>query len=149
MKPNDIDLLLRHLDGELTSEETMALQSRLAGSPELRRELEQLRGTRRLVASTVETAARRGTRPLLAERVLGRLASPELPEEEFFGFLSGFFRPIALTACLLLLGLILYNANLSRQYVVTGNAAESVMGLPPVNSTTIYDLDMQSKSRAN
>jgi hypothetical protein len=148
MKSNDTDRMLRLIEGSLTEDAERELRDRIAASPELRREFERLNGTRQILRDTVRSSSERALRPFFTERLMSRLASRQSVEEELAGFLSRIFRPIAVAASLLLVGLAIYNATLSSQYEVRGNAAESVLALPPVSSASVYDLDLQSSTES-
>lgn len=144
MNPTDTDRLLALLDGTLAPADAEALRRRLDAEPNLRAELEALRGLRGLLRTTVRADAEVATRPFLADRVMRRLAAPVRrlsPEEELLGGLLRLFRPVAVAGLLLILALAAYNVTLATGYVAAPSTAEAVLGLPPVSLTTAYDVD--------
>lgn len=142
MKRDDRDLLLALLDGTLRDDEEHALRARLARSPELRAELARLEGTRTILRTAVEHTAKRAVKPLLAERVMGRIARGEkvAAEDDGAGYLFRFFRPVLAVGLAVGAALAFYNVSISDQYATHGSVAETVLALPSVSTAAIYDL---------
>ena len=155
MNTENNDLLLRLLEGKLPDDEAKAVRQRLEESPELRQELADLRRLRATMRRTVDHTVAGSLRPLFSDRVMMRLAdepaarsAPAFMEEEI-GFLSRFFRPVLAVGLFFAVALALYNVNIAGDYSMESSITESILGLPPVSTTSVYDLDLYSNSQAS
>jgi anti-sigma factor RsiW len=125
---DDREHLLRLLEGDLSPQETHALDERLAADPELRRRLESLR--------TMRDAMRAGRAESFslgfAERVLGRLEPAESSDDALYRALGWVFRRAAIAS---LIAATLFGAlNMAhyQDFEVSSSTIESIFGLPTV-----------------
>ena len=153
MKRKKTNILLSFLNGEMPPEESQAFQQKLEQSPELRTELEEMRTLQATLRTSVRTHSTEALRPFFADRLMRRINArcavhnTFSPEEEFFRNLAKLFRPIAIASVIIILSLATYNFALSTAYEVSPSPTEAVLGLPPVDLATAYDLDFyQSRS---
>ena len=98
---------------------------------------------RRLLHEYADESAELSMSPFLADRVMRRIASDSQPEEQLYSFLFSLFRPVALASLLLILGLVGYNAVVSRSYDVQPTTTEVVFGLQPVSITEAFTADIE------
>lgn len=155
MNTENNDLLLRLLEGRLSEEEQKEVKLRLEESPELRRELAEVRKLRTMMRGTVDHTAAGSLRPLFSDRVMTRLNESPAPGnapsflEEEIGFLSRLFRPVLAVGLLFVVALALYNVNIAGGYSTGSSVTEAVLGLPTLSTIAIYDLDLYSNSQAS
>jgi anti-sigma factor RsiW len=155
MNESENDRLLRMVEGSLPADEEEEMRRRLAGSPELRREFDELQRLRWIMRAGVEETAGRSLRPLFSDRVMARLSAEDTtlatasPIDEMVEFLTRLFRPVLAVGLLFAVALALYNVNIASAYSEPGTITESVLGLPAVSSTAVYDLDLYSNNFAS
>ncbi len=155
MNTDNNDLLLRLLDGRLSSDEQKSLHLRLEHSPELRQELAELRALRTTMRRSIDHTVAGSLKPLFSDRVLMRLADESATQsapsfiEEQVGVLSRIFRPVLAAGVVCAAALALYNVNIAEGYGVGSSITDAVLGLPPVTTTSIYDLDLYSHSQTS
>jgi anti-sigma factor RsiW len=113
-----LDLMIRSLDGELTTADRLELNEALAGSAELRDELARLVAVRRVVADS----RRASFGPFFAERVMRRIRTEgrAAGEESLLGALFSAFRPVALAAAAVAVGLMIYNSAKADKWSIAG-----------------------------
>lgn len=110
MDEGTLELLYRSLDGELTQEEMADLESALAASRELSKELEDLLAVRGLV----KAGAAESFGPFFAERVMRAVRSArdeEVSGARFLESLQYAFKRVALVAGAIAGLLLIYNFN--------------------------------------
>lgn len=147
MKKNyTTDELLSYLEGRLSAEAQHQLEAALNASSELRRELEQLQATQHLLQATASDAAKDVLSPFFTDRLMKQL-SPQPGtgafslEEELAMLLGRLFRPVAIAGLVLAICLAVYNINLANDYNANPSTAESILAMPPLTSSAIYELD--------
>ncbi len=140
-----VDDLLCFLDGALPYDKEQALRSELGHSEELRAELERLEATRHLMVSATQQQAASALKPFFTDRMMRRLnpavAVPS-PEEEVASMQMSLFRPVAVASLLLAVCLAVYNINVANEYASDTTTTEAILALPPVNSMSVYELDV-------
>ena len=155
MNTENSDMLLRLLEGKLPDDEAEALRRRLEESPELQREFAELRRLRTMMRRTVDHTVAGSLKPLFSDRVMMRLADEPAARgresfmEEEIGFLTRLFRPVLALGLFFVVALALYNLNIAGEYSMESSITEAVLGLPPVSTTSVYDLDLYSNSQAS
>jgi anti-sigma factor RsiW len=108
MEERILELLYRSFDGELDPGERAELEAALAGSPELRRERDELLAMRGKVASSASGSFG----PFFAERVMRNIREEREGEgARFFESLQYAFRRVALVAAAVVAFLLIYNMN--------------------------------------
>lgn len=140
------DDLLQYLEGRLPAESASRLERDLADSPALSEKLARVRATRGLLRQTANQAGEDALLPFFTDRLMKKLAPQEAApvpslEEELALSLSRLFRPVAILGLFLALCLAVYNINLSNDYTSNPSTAESILAMPPLTSTAIYDMD--------
>ena len=151
MNENENDMLLRMLEGRLSEEEEKLMRLRLAESPALRQELERLQRLRWVMRASADETAGRSLKPMFSDRVLARIAESPVPIpasaiDDMVGFLSRLFRPVLAFGLLLVVALTLYNVNIASEYDEQGSITETVLGMPTLSTTAVYDLDIYSNT---
>lgn len=146
MNSQDTDLLLRWLDGALLPDERQAVDQRLAESPALRLDLEELQALQGLLRTSTQHTAEHALKPFFTDRLMRRLDGMRMkarwsPEEELFLGLMRLFRPIAIAGLSLILVFAAYNLMLADEYGIEQSTTEAVLALPPVSIATAYDAD--------
>jgi hypothetical protein len=104
MNDEDRDLLSAYLDGALGAEPARALEARLAASPELRRELEELKALSRRLKALPKPALPEG----FLVRFQARRARGEAPKREW-SFLPPLMRPAAAALSFGVVALVLWD----------------------------------------
>lgn len=102
-------LLLRSFDAELTTDEQSRLDEALADSESLKLEQEQLK----IMRDAIGRGASRSFRPFFAERVMNRIQTIQqdaLVFDPFFESLKNLFKPVLITAVVLIAIMMSYNA---------------------------------------
>ena len=107
MNEKEIELLYRSFDDTLKPDEQKRLQEALANSKELRREKENIEAVRKALSSNKHQTFE----PFFAERVMRRIkpVRQEKNGDVFYDSLFTIFRPIAITATFIILGIMSYN----------------------------------------
>jgi hypothetical protein len=80
----------------------------------------------------------------LAEAPAAGTASSFLDEQ--IAFLTRLFRPVLAFGLLFAIALAVYNVNIAGDYSTQGSITESVLGLPALSTTSVYDLDLYSSN---
>ena len=140
------DDLLRYLEGRLSADAKDELERTLTGSPALQESLARVKATQDLLQQTAADTAEDALAPFFTDRLMKKLARETASsgmslEEEMAAFLGRLFRPVAIAGLFLALCLAVYNINLSNDYTSDPSTAESILAMPPLTSTAIYDLD--------
>jgi len=121
---DDLELLIRYRDGDLTRAETDAVEARLRSEPRLRGRLEGLQA----VAEALEQGATPSFRPFFSTRVMARIRSEAVePAEAMYDALRWVFARLAAASVVVMLGIGAYSA------IEGGHAAsvvDSMLGLP-------------------
>jgi len=147
MKHKNFNQILGFLNGELSPEENKIFRNRLEESPALRAEVEELRALQTTLRDTLDTHSEEALRPFFTDRLMRRVNAIRTTtyvfssEEEFFRNLTRLFKPIAVASLVIILSLAAYNFTISNAYEVAPSPTEAVLGLPPVDLATAYDLD--------
>lgn len=139
------DRLLRLLEGTLDKEAEVALRSEINQSQELQDELDRLQEMRDLLQGTMKMSGEAALKPFFTDRVMRQLEPDRLPQNEFDDiafFLSRVFRPVAVAGFVIAMSLAIYNMNISSGFAAETTTAESILALPPVNTLSVYDLDL-------
>ena len=126
------DLLYRSFDSDLSPEEKKMLEKALALSDELRREKKMITSLREDIGLSKATSFQ----PFFADRVMETIHSSERinEKEQFFESLFIFFRPIAITAAVLIIIIVGYNINTTGQF-----SLEGALGIPELTVDDVYD----------
>ena len=142
MNKRMLDLMVKSLDGELTAVERSDLNAALAESAELREELARLVAVRRAVAASGRTSFG----PFFAERVMHRIRTEgrATGEESLLGALFGVFRPVALAAAAVVVGLVIYNSAKTDSVSVAG-----ALGVPQVTLEEIMEPPVETVLEAS
>lgn len=139
MEERILELLYRSFDGELSPDERAELESALAGSPELRREQDELLATRRAVkASAAESFG-----PFFAERVMRSIREEREEEAEGARFLESLqyvFRRVALVAAALVAFLLIYNMNQGGVSVAAAFGTEETVTIEEVLTAPVEEM---------
>lgn len=140
-----VEDLLCFLDGSLPYHKEQAFRSELEHSEELRAELERLEATRHLMVSTAQQHAASALKPFFTDRMMRQL-NPAVAvssiEDEVASMLVRLFRPVAVASLLLAVCLAVYNINVANEYASDTTTTEAILALPPVNSMSVYELDV-------
>ena len=139
------DILLRFIDGTLEPREEQELRAELGRSEQLRHELAQLENVQNLLRESTLESSQTTLRPFFTDRVMRKLHPADSTEhavDEISYFLLRLFRPVAIAGLFLAVCLAVYNLNLSNGFTSDTSTAEAILALPPVNSLSIYDLDL-------
>ena len=126
------DLLYRSFDSKLFPEEKKLLEQTLSQSKELRQEKEMISSLRKDIKRSKITSFQ----PYFADRVMENIrSSKQIDEsEQFFESLFVFFRPIAITAAVLIIIIAGYNIT------TTGHLSiEGALGIPEVTVDDVYN----------
>ena len=125
-----------------------ALESALEKSEALRSRLAQVRATQTLLQQATSGVEEDVLSPFFTDRLMKKLAPEHMQshkahslEDELALLLGRLFRPVAIAGFFLALCLAVYNINLSNGYSVETSATESILAIPPVTPSTVYDLD--------
>ena len=107
MKKKDLKLLLHSFDKELKSGDQKLLDEALEKSAELREQKESIIKMRNAISNTKTEVFK----PFFAERVMSKIYSLEKPSSKDIEFESLFsiFRPVAVSAVVLIIMFISYN----------------------------------------
>ena len=117
MKRKKTNILLSFLNGEMPPKESQTFQQKLEQSPELRTELEEMRTLQATLRTSVRTHSTEALRPFFADRLMRRINARCAVHNTF------------------------------SPEEVSPSPTEAVLGLPPVDLATAYDLDFyQSRS---
>lgn len=139
------DRLLCLLEGTLDKEAEAALRSEIDRSAELQEELARLQEMRHLLKGTMQVSSEEALKPFFTDRLMRQL-EPEtiqrVEHDDIAFFLSRLFRPIALAGFLIAMSLAMYNVNISSGFANESTTAEAIFALPPVNTLSVYDLDL-------
>lgn len=127
---NYLDLLIRSFDSELTAKERKELNNALAMSESLRLEKEKLSALRQVISGS----AVKQFRPFFVDRVMSRISNFKTKEDILFESILSVFRPIAVTAIMLLIVLLTYNINTNN--TISLNAA---LNTPTVSIEDAFD----------
>jgi CRISPR/Cas system CMR subunit Cmr6 (Cas7 group RAMP superfamily) len=126
------DLLYSSFDSNLFPEEKKFLEQALSQSKELKQEKEMISSLRKDIKRSKITSFQ----PYFADRVMENIrSSKQIDEsEQFFESLFVFFRPIAITAAVLIIIIAGYNIT------TTGHLSiEGALGIPEVTVADVYD----------
>lgn len=140
-----VDDLLCLLDGALPRQKELAIRKELERSETLRAELERLEVTRKVLVSAAEDGAASVLKPFFTDRMMRRLnaaATRPAAEEEVASMLIRLFRPVAVVCLVLAVCLAVYNINIANDYTSDTTTTEAILALPPVNSMSVYELDV-------
>ncbi len=142
------DHLLQYLEGRLPDDKVHALESALETSEALRKRLSQVRATQTLLQQTASSPEDDILSPFFTDRLMKQLTPEHLQshrkhslEDELALLLGKLFRPVAIAGFFLALCLAVYNINLSNGYSIETSATESILAIPPVTPSAVYDLD--------
>ncbi len=126
------DLLYRSLDSELSPEEKKLLEQALSQSKQLKQEKEMISSLRKDIKRSKITSFQ----PYFADRVMENIrSSKQIDEsEQFFESLFVFFRPIAITAAVLIIIIAGYNITTTGYFSIEG-----ALGIPEVTVDDVYD----------
>ena len=125
-----LDLLYRSFDASLSPREQEELDHMLESDALLRREKEKIFEMRKVLAES-------GTREFpsfFVERVMSRITSWQIKEEIWYESIMGVFRPIAVTAIMLLIILLTYSFNANKKI-----SFNSAMNTPSVSVEDAFD----------
>ncbi len=126
------DLLYRSFDSKLFPEEKKLLEQALSQSKQLKQEKEMITSLRDDIKRSKTTSFQ----PYFADRVMENIrSSKQIDEsEQFFESLFVFFRPIAITAAVLIIIIAGYNIT------TTGHLSiEGALGIPEVTVDDVYN----------
>jgi len=125
-------LLYRSFDEDLSPDESKLLEKALANSKELKEEKDKIDTLRVNIKESKASAFK----PFFAERVLSKInASVNSQEEDsFFESLFVIFKPVAVAAAVLIIGIAGYNVTTSGQISLDG-----ALGIPEVTLDDAYD----------
>ena len=146
-KGRHTDRLLRFIDGTLEPEEEIQLRAEIEHSEDLQAELSRLQQMKSLLQGAASFSSEGALNPFFTDRLMKRLEPPRQQvnqHEDLAFFLSRVFRPVAFAGSVLVLCLAIYNLNQSSSYVSETTATEALFGLPPVNTMSVYDMDVYS-----
>ncbi len=126
------DLLYRSFDLDLNPEEKKMLEQALSQTKELRQEKEMITSLREDIKRSKMTSFQ----PHFADRVMENIRSSiQIDEsEQFFESLFVFFRPIAITAAILIIIIAGYNITTTGHFSIEG-----ALGIPEVTVNDVYD----------
>lgn len=127
-----LELLYRSFDAMLSKEEETLLSQALSSSAELREEKKIIEATRRVVSEEAE----RSFKPFFSARVMWRINTESLTQDDFFDSLVWIFRRIALAGGLAVF-LLFANSLLSERHL----SLDSLMGMPQITLEDSYELD--------
>lgn len=99
-----------------------------------------------LLQEAAKINADSGIKPFLADRIMRRVRSIHSREEQFFQAIWLVFKPVILASALFILGVLSYNALVSRNYEIRPTTTEMVFGLQPLTLTTAYSADLDELS---
>ena len=145
MRRYTTDQLLSYLDGSLGEPMKYQLHRDLEQSADLREELRALHVMQGAMQEAVAFSSDTALKPFFTDRVLRALdpaQAQSAPVEDLTYFLIRVFRPVAIVGVFLVLCLAMYNVNLSSNFTSSTTTAEAILALPPVNTMTVYDLDL-------
>jgi anti-sigma factor RsiW len=143
MENRRLDTMLRWLDGRLPDADRRAFEAELNRSDALRVEVDALRGLRLGMQDALRAEAAGVADPYLADRVLRRIEAPRpVFADELALWLGQVFRPVAIAGALVVVLLAGYNVRLSQSFATESSTAEAMLGLPPVSTASVYDLDV-------
>jgi hypothetical protein len=125
-----LDLLYRSFDATLSPREQQQLDEALETYELLRREKEKNSELRKVLADS----ATRGFPSFFIDRVMHRINSWQTKEEIWYESIMGVFRPIAVTAIMLLIILLTYNFNTNKNI-----SLNSAMNAPSVTVEDAFD----------
>jgi anti-sigma factor RsiW len=142
MNKRMLGLMVKSLDGELTAVERLDMNAALAESAELRDELARLVAVREAVAASGRTSFG----PFFAERVMHRIRTEgrAAREESFLGALFSAFRPVAIAAAAVVVGLAIYNSTRTDDVSVAG-----ALGVPQVTLEEIMEPPVETVLEAS
>ena len=126
------DLLYRSFDSDLNPEEKKMLEQALSQSKQLRQEKETIASLR----EDIKRSNIASFKPFFADRVMEKIrSSRQIDEsEQFFESLFVFFRPIAITAAVLIIIIAGYNITTTGHFSIEG-----ALGIPEVTVNDVYD----------
>lgn len=126
------DLLYRSFDSKLFPEEKKLLEQALSQSKQLKQEKEMISSLRKDIKRSKITSFQ----PYFADRVMENIrSSKQIDEsEQFFESLFVFFRPIAITAAVLIIIIAGYNITTTGYFSIEG-----ALGIPEVTVDDVYD----------
>jgi len=127
-----LELLYRSFDAMLSQEEKTLLSQALSSSPELREEKKRIEETRRIVSEDAE----RTFKPFFSTRVMRKINTESLTQDDFFESLVWIFRRIALAGGLSVI-LLFANSLLSERDL----SLDSLMGMPQITLEDSFELD--------
>jgi hypothetical protein len=121
MNEKNLKLLYRSFDVPLSPDEQEQLNKALDKSQELRKELEKLRVIRKNVAASKELSFK----PFFAERVMQQINKISMINyyDILYQSLARLFKPVLVTAILLIIAISTYNITNTRQISLEGALA--------------------------
>jgi len=125
-----LDLLYRSFDASLSPHEREELDNALKLDESLRREMEKITEMRKALAGS----AAREFPSFFIDRVMSRINSWQTKEEIWYESIMGVFRPIAVTAIMLLIILLTYNFNTNKNI-----SLNSAMNAPSITVEDAFD----------
>ena len=139
------DRLLQLLDGTLEPEVEAQLRSEISQSTELQDELSRLQALRGLLQDSIKASSDSALMPFFTDRLMKQLEPEQLEQKEHDDiafFLARLFRPVAVAGFIVAMFFAVYNVNISGDFASETTTAEAILGLPPVNTLSVYDLDL-------
>ena len=133
MKQEDLELLYRSFDSELTQEEEKALKKALQSSPALRAEKKQLTALRQLVSA----GAQRSFKPFFTARVVRRIHTAGKQQNDFTETLLWAFRMVGAIAAVGVAVLLANNAITGK-----GLSPEALLALPQLTIEETLRIDI-------
>lgn len=139
------DRLLHLLDGTLEPDVEAQLRSEINQSVELQEELSRLQALRGLLQDSMKASSDSALRPFFTDRLMKQLEPEHLKQiehDDIAFFLTKLFRPVAVAGFIVAMFFAVYNVNISGDFASETTTAEAILGLPPVNTLSVYDLDL-------
>jgi len=127
------NLLYRSFDEELKPEEKQRLENALKNSSEIQNEKKRILAVRKTIANS----SIKSFKPFFAERIIHQLQEQEQAQESLWDVLLFAFRPVAIGAIILLIGLMSYNIIKSEKISITSAFAEPELTLEQVLDPTL------------